>query len=206
MLSMPPATMISCVPASSMSCANIAAFMPAPHILDSVTAPALRGSPPLYAAWRAGAWPCPAMRQLPKMTSPTASPGMPARCTAALMAAPPRSCAASVEKSPWKPPMGVRAAPTMTMDSAMVFTPSSSLDERGAGLFFGDPADVFLEFGVFAPQQQRQCVVEVLAAAPFAHVVVPAVPAARFVFAHGALVGDQVGALEQRDQHIEDHQ
>ena len=119
MLSMPPATITSCVPASSMSCANIAAFMPEPHILDSVTAPALLGRPPLKAAWRAGAWPWPAIRQLPNSTSPTASAGMPARSTAALMAAPPRSCADSEEKSPWKPPMGVRAAPTMTMESAM---------------------------------------------------------------------------------------
>jgi hypothetical protein len=41
MLSMPPATSTSCVPATSMSCANMAARMPEPHILDSVTAPAL---------------------------------------------------------------------------------------------------------------------------------------------------------------------
>src|SRR6218665_2838043 len=54
MLSMPPATITSCVPASSMSWASIAAFMPEPHILLSVTAPALSGSPPLNAAWRAG--------------------------------------------------------------------------------------------------------------------------------------------------------
>ena len=34
MLSMPPATSTSCVPATSMSCANMAARMPEPHILD----------------------------------------------------------------------------------------------------------------------------------------------------------------------------
>ena len=119
MLSMPPVTITSCVPASSMSWANIAAFMPEPHILDSVTAPALLGRPPLNAAWRAGAWPWPAIRQLPNSTSPTASPEIPARSTAALIAAPPRSCAASEEKSPWKAPMGVRAEPTITMESDM---------------------------------------------------------------------------------------
>jgi len=56
-----------------MSCANMAARMPEPHILLSVTAPALLGRPPLNAAWRAGAWPWPAIRQLPKMTSVTSS-------------------------------------------------------------------------------------------------------------------------------------
>ena len=55
MLSMPPATSTSCVPATSMSCANMAARMPEPHILLNVTAPALLGSPPLNAACRAGA-------------------------------------------------------------------------------------------------------------------------------------------------------
>ena len=119
MLSMPPATITSCVPASSMSCANIAAFMPEPHILDSVTAPALMGSPPLSAACRAGAWPCPAIRQLPNSTSPTRAGATPERSMAALMAAPPRSWAESEAKSPWNAPMGVRAAPTMTIESAI---------------------------------------------------------------------------------------
>ena len=54
MLSMPPATSTSWLPAFSMSCANIAARMPEPHIFDKVTAPALFGRPPLNAAWRAG--------------------------------------------------------------------------------------------------------------------------------------------------------
>ena len=47
MLSMPPAIMTSWVPASSMSCDIMAAFMAEPHILLSVTAPALSGRPPL---------------------------------------------------------------------------------------------------------------------------------------------------------------
>ncbi len=122
MLSMPPATITSWLPARSMSCANMAAFMPEPHILDSVTAPADSGRPPLSAAWRAGAWPWPAIRQLPNSTSPTVSGAMPARATAARMAAPPRSCAASDEKSPWKLPMGVRAAPTITTESDMAIS------------------------------------------------------------------------------------
>ena len=55
MLSMPPATITSWLPTSSMSCAIMAAFMPEPHILDSVTAPAPIGRPPFNAACRAGA-------------------------------------------------------------------------------------------------------------------------------------------------------
>jgi len=93
------------------------AFMPEPHILDRVTAPADKGSPPLMAAWRAGAWPWPAIRQLPNNTSSTSSGLTPARCTAAWIATPPRSCADSAAKSLWNEPMGVRAAPTMTMGS-----------------------------------------------------------------------------------------
>ena len=117
MLSMPPATTTCALPASSMSCANMAARMPEPHILLIVTAPALLGRPPLKPAWRAGAWPWPAIRQLPKITSSTCSGRMPARSTAALMATPPRSWAASEAKSLWKLPMGVRAALTITMES-----------------------------------------------------------------------------------------
>ena len=69
--------------------------MPEPHIFDSVTAPADCGRPAPSAAWRAGAWPWPAIRQLPNSTSSTASPVMPARSTAALIATAPRWCADS---------------------------------------------------------------------------------------------------------------
>ena len=91
MLSMPPATMMSQVPTDSMSWANITAFMPEPHILDSVTAPTDCGRPAASVAWRAGAWPWPAIRQLPNSTSPMSAPATPARSTAALMATAPRS-------------------------------------------------------------------------------------------------------------------
>ena len=110
-----------------MSWPNIMARMPLPHILVSVTAPVLSGRPARRIAWRAGAWPWPAIRQLPSSTSSTASPGTPARSTAALTATAPSSQAASDAKSPSRPPMGVRAAETMTMESAMV----SSLNGSG---------------------------------------------------------------------------
>src|SRR4051794_26068138 len=45
---------------------------------------------------------------------------MPARSTAALIATAPRSLAASEAKSPCRPPMGVRAAPTITTGSLSI--------------------------------------------------------------------------------------
>ena len=75
MLSMPPATTMSALPARMMSCASIVAFMPEPHIFDNVVQWVDSGRPPFSEAWRAGAWPCPAMRQLPKITSSTSRGG-----------------------------------------------------------------------------------------------------------------------------------
>jgi len=50
MLSMPPATITSTEPAASMSCANIAARMPEPHILLTVVLPVASGKPAPRAA------------------------------------------------------------------------------------------------------------------------------------------------------------
>ncbi len=122
MLSMPPATITSFEPATSESCASIVAFIPEPHILDSVVQFTEFGSPAFNAACRAGACPCPAIRQLPNSSSCTSAGWMPARSTAALMATAPRSLADSDEKSPWKPPIGVRAAPTITIGSFCIST------------------------------------------------------------------------------------
>ena len=52
-----------------MSWANIAAFMPEPHILLTVVQPAASGRPAPRAAWRAGAWPSPAGSTQPIRTS-----------------------------------------------------------------------------------------------------------------------------------------
>src|SRR6516165_592445 len=60
MLSMPPAAITSNEPPASMSCANMIACMPEPHILLTVVEPADFGRPAPSAAWRAGAWPWPA--------------------------------------------------------------------------------------------------------------------------------------------------
>ncbi len=95
MLSMPPATTISAEPATMRSCANIAAFIADPHILLTVVQPAASGTPALSEACRAGAWPCPAGRTLPMITSCTSSGATPERSIAALIATAPRSLAAS---------------------------------------------------------------------------------------------------------------
>src|SRR5450830_19473 len=117
---MPPATTTSALPASKVSCANMVVCMAEPHIFDRVTAPVESGKPALRKAWRAGAWPWPAIRQLPKNTCSTASGATPDRSTAARMATAPRSLAVTLAKSPWKAPMGVRAAPTITTGSFML--------------------------------------------------------------------------------------
>src|SRR5262245_53875803 len=59
------------------------------------------------------------------ITSSTASPGRPARSSTARLAAAPSWAAVMSLKSPRKPPMGVRAALTITMES--LFMASSLL-------------------------------------------------------------------------------
>src|SRR5438445_9310327 len=118
--SMPPATMISLVPEASRSCANIAAFIPEPHILFTVVQPAASGRPAPSEAWRAGAWPCPAGSTQPMITSCTSAGEILARSTAARIAAAPSSGAAKPFSSPWKAPIGVRAAETMTIGSVFM--------------------------------------------------------------------------------------
>ena len=140
MLSIPPATTTSADPATMMSCASIVAFIAEPHILDSVVQLTDIGSPALSAACLAGAWPWPAIRQLPNSSSCTSPGDRPARSTAALTATAPRSLAESDEKSPWKPPIGVRAAPTITIGSfCMSLSPDHPFPviRRGLALFAG---------------------------------------------------------------------
>ena len=120
---MPPATMTSSEPATSASCARIAASIAEPHILLTVVQPVASGSPAFSDACRAGACPCPAGSTQPKIVLPTSAGAMPARSTAARIATAPSSLAASEAKSPWKPPIGVRAAPTMTIGSLSIVAP-----------------------------------------------------------------------------------
>src|SRR5258706_2010722 len=118
--SMPPATMTRSFSARRASWASIAAFIPEPHILFTVVQPAASGRPSPRDAWRAGAWPWPAGSTQPMMTSCTSSGRILARSTAARMAAAPSSGAAKLFSSPWKAPIGVRAAETMTIGSGFM--------------------------------------------------------------------------------------
>src|SRR5947208_6831168 len=138
--SMPPATMISLVPEARRSCANIAAFIPEPHILFTVVQPAASGRPAPSEAWRAGAWPCPAGSTQPMITSCTSLGEILARSTAARIAAAPSSGAANPFSSPWKAPIGVLAAETMTIGSGCMHFSFQKLLDRLSGFSF-QPGD-----------------------------------------------------------------
>src|SRR5690606_32232952 len=132
--SMPPATTTPADPALMMSWASMMAFMPEPHTLLMVVAPASSWMPAAREAWRAGAWPRPAGSTQPMITSSTWPPSTPAWASAPWIAAAPRVGVGTPVNWPSMEPMAVRLAPTMTT-SVMGVTP------RGRG-----PA-------IIAPQQ-----------------------------------------------------
>src|SRR5258706_4505251 len=167
---MPPATTTVAWPDDSLAAAIIAAFMPEPHILLIVVAGVDLSRPAPSAAWRAGAWPCPAPSTLPKMRSSTSVGFTPACSIAALMATAP-SCEAVTEPNlPCMEPIGVRLAPTMTMLSAMT-SPDAFLDrffeelapDQHAADLVGAGSDV-VELGV-AEQSPRGKFVDVAVSA-----------------------------------------
>ncbi|MNL23453.1 hypothetical protein D3C87_1448430 [compost metagenome] len=125
MLSIPPATTTSALPAWRRSWPNISAFMPEPHILLTVEHTTCSGRFANRAAWRAGAWPCPACSTHPMMTSPMSLGCRLARSTAARIATAPSCAGVTSLKFPRKPPNGVRAALTMTIGSVWLITESS---------------------------------------------------------------------------------
>ena len=129
MLSMPPDSTISAEPALMMSCASMVAFMPEPQTLLTVVAPVASGSLAPRAAWRAGAWPCPAGSTQPMNTSSIRSGASFARSSAAPITCEPSLWALKGDSSPMKRPSGVRAAETMTTGSeaaAMAELPAMS--------------------------------------------------------------------------------
>ena len=67
------------------------------------------------AAWRAGFMPQPAVSTWPSTASSTSAPSTPARPIAASIATLPRSAAGTLANAPLNAPIGVRAAPAMTM-------------------------------------------------------------------------------------------
>ncbi len=93
------------------------AFMAEPQILLTVVAGTVAGMPAPSAAWRAGPWPRPAGSTQPMITSWTSPGDRPLPCKAPRMAAVPSSTAVTPANTPWKAPIGVRLAATMTMES-----------------------------------------------------------------------------------------
>jgi hypothetical protein len=81
----------------------------------------LSGMPARRAAWRAGFWPCPAVRTWPRMTSSISPASNPARLMAERMAASPSRWAGSEAKAPLKLPTGVRRAAVMTTSVMAIF-------------------------------------------------------------------------------------
>ena len=120
MLSMPPATTMAASPSARMSCASITLFMPDPQTLLTVVAGTLSGRPPAIPAWRAGAWPSPADSTQPISSSEASPGGTPQAASAARIAIPPSSGAASPRSPPWNAPIGVRRAATTTTGSGIM--------------------------------------------------------------------------------------
>src|SRR6188768_1209442 len=111
--SSPPATLTETSPARIWSAAIMMAFMPEPHILLMVVVGTPCGIMAPSAACRAGACPRPAGNTQPMMTSCTSAAAMPPRAIAPAMAAAPSCGAVAGDNTPWKAPMGVRAAEAM---------------------------------------------------------------------------------------------
>jgi len=114
------------------------AFIPEPHILLMVEHTVLCARPAPNAAWRAGAWPWPACSTQPMITSSTASGARPARPRVARIAVAPSSAAVTSLKSPRKPPMGVRAALTITTGSDCLFICSLLTESRSPDALRGN--------------------------------------------------------------------
>src|SRR5690606_37049125 len=72
------------------------------------------GRPARMAAWRAGFWPEPAVSTWPRMTSSTCAASRPVCSSRRLMTMAPSSGAGISARLPWKLPVAVRVAATMT--------------------------------------------------------------------------------------------
>src|SRR5213593_2168520 len=97
------------------------AFMPEPQTLLMVVQGSEVGRPAASTAWRAGACPTPAGSTQPRIASLKSSPFTSDCSTAAAIAAA-ASCGELNDLNwPWKAPIGVRLAATMTTGSEVLF-------------------------------------------------------------------------------------
>ncbi|WVZ09661.1 hypothetical protein V8G54_014191 [Vigna mungo] len=113
MLSIPPATTISLRPNCMVSAASMVAFIPDAHTLLIVVQITDVGIPAPNAACLAGACPKFALRTFPKNTSCTSEGSTFALLRAFLITIEPNSVAERDDREPSKPPIGVRATPTI---------------------------------------------------------------------------------------------
>src|SRR6185369_2378328 len=123
MFSMPPAMTHSASPVRIDWAASATALRPEPQALFTPKLGTSFGTPPLRAATRAAFSPRFAARTLPRITSSTDAGSIPARLIASAIARPPSSGAGLSANAPWKLPMAVRVALTMT---ALLLTTWSS--------------------------------------------------------------------------------
>src|SRR5690348_8899370 len=134
--SMPPATTTLAVPALIRSWPSITAFMPEPQTLLMVVHGAEVGMSAAIAAWRAGAWPSPAGRTQPMISSSTWSAATPACAIAPAIAAAPSVGVGTPVNWPRKEPIAVRLAPTMTIsvgETADMDAPGNSSQRPARG-------------------------------------------------------------------------
>ena len=107
---MPPATTVLESPTSRDCPPSITALSPDPHTLLIVIQGTLGGNPAKIAAWRAGAYPTPAVRTQPIITSSMFLGETLARFTASLIAKLASFGAEREESDLQKDPTGVRTA------------------------------------------------------------------------------------------------
>ena len=123
MLSCPPATTMAESPAPIAWPAMATARSPEPQTWLTVSAVLSCGMPAAIAAWRAGFIPASAVSTWPITASSTSAPSTPARSIAAAIATLPSSAAGSVASAPPNAPIGVRAAPAITMSDMAISFP-----------------------------------------------------------------------------------
>ena len=104
------------------------ARMAEPQTLPTVTAPVEGGQPAASTAWRAGAWPTPAVSTQPMYAWSRAPGSTPARSMAAPSATAPSCGAVRPPSAPWNDPIGVRALLRMTISGIELSSESGACE------------------------------------------------------------------------------
>jgi hypothetical protein len=112
--SWPPAATMAASPDVICCMPSATALRPEPHSWLTPQAGLSTGMPASIEAWRAGFWPCPAVRIWPRMTSSISPGSTPARLIASFSTVDPRYEAGTLDRAPLNEPTGVRTADTIT--------------------------------------------------------------------------------------------